>query len=248
VQGNLVWSAQYKAWGNTLKIEYPELEAKAELETKNQIPHTESDWPPQRENRSKTLIQQWQDDFNQALRYQGQYFDEETGLHYNRFRYYDPDVGRFTTQDPIGLLGGDNLYQYAPSPIGWIDPLGLNKIISGVNPNTINYSQGYVVGKEKIGKLVSDMKTGKFDWSKSPLDVQKIDGQLVSGDNRRLLAAQEAGCSCSIVIRDPDEAMLGGGTYGKNIQKKMNSKPKGVDVPKIDTRPKGTSTKPTIID
>jgi len=44
--------------------------------------------------------------------------------HYNRFRYYDPDVGRFVTQDPIGLLGGDNLYQYASNPVGWIDPLG----------------------------------------------------------------------------------------------------------------------------
>jgi len=40
------------------------------------------------------------------LRFQGQYFDEETGLHYNRHRYYDPSLGQFTTQDPIGLLGG----------------------------------------------------------------------------------------------------------------------------------------------
>ncbi|MEE4688446.1 RHS repeat-associated core domain-containing protein, partial [Pseudomonas alliivorans] len=40
------------------------------------------------------------------MRFQGQYFDEETGLHYNTFRYYDPEVGRFITQDPIGLLGG----------------------------------------------------------------------------------------------------------------------------------------------
>ncbi|WP_197044123.1 RHS repeat-associated core domain-containing protein, partial [Pseudomonas viridiflava] len=61
----------------------------------------------------------------QNLRFQGQYFDEETGLHYNTFRYYDPEVGRFITQDPIGLEGGFNLYQYAPSAIGWIDPFGL---------------------------------------------------------------------------------------------------------------------------
>ncbi|WP_323639797.1 RHS repeat-associated core domain-containing protein [Pectobacterium polonicum] len=63
----------------------------------------------------------------QPLRYAGQYADDETGLHYNLFRYYDPTVGRFTTQDPIGLAGGDNLYQYAPNPISWIDPLGLAK-------------------------------------------------------------------------------------------------------------------------
>lgn len=66
----------------------------------------------------------------QNLRYQGQYLDRETGLHYNTFRFYDPDVGRFTTRDPIGLAGGLNLYQYAPNPIGWIDPLGLSCSLS----------------------------------------------------------------------------------------------------------------------
>ena len=46
-------------------------------------------------------------DVDMRLRFQGQYHDEETGLHYNRFRYYDPRVGRFTTQDPISLAGWD---------------------------------------------------------------------------------------------------------------------------------------------
>ncbi|RDR49709.1 putative deoxyribonuclease RhsC [Escherichia marmotae] len=61
----------------------------------------------------------------QNLRYQGQYLDRETGLHYNLHRYYDPDVGRFIVTDPIGLRGGLNLYQYALNPLSWIDPLGL---------------------------------------------------------------------------------------------------------------------------
>ncbi|QKZ02409.1 RHS domain-containing protein [Pseudomonas eucalypticola] len=60
----------------------------------------------------------------QNLRFQGQYFDGETGLHYNTFRYHDPEIGRFITQDPIGLDGGFNLYKYAPNPLGWLDPLG----------------------------------------------------------------------------------------------------------------------------
>ena len=64
-------------------------------------------------------------EIQQNLRYQGQYLDRETGLHYNTFRYYDPDTGRFTQPDPIGLLGGYNLYQYAPNGFTWIDPLGL---------------------------------------------------------------------------------------------------------------------------
>jgi RHS repeat-associated protein len=59
------------------------------------------------------------------IRFQGQYFDEETGLHYNRHRYYDPETARYLIQDPIGLNGGKNLYRYAPNPTGWMDPLGL---------------------------------------------------------------------------------------------------------------------------
>ena len=56
-----------------------------------------------------------------------QYADRETGLHYNFFRYYEPDAGRFMNQDPIGLDGGENFYQFAPNVQGWIDPLGLAK-------------------------------------------------------------------------------------------------------------------------
>ncbi|MBK5072187.1 RHS domain-containing protein [Budviciaceae bacterium CWB-B4] len=63
----------------------------------------------------------------QPLRLQGQYFDEESGLHYNRHRYYDPRTGIFVCQDPIGLLGGINPYYLAPNILGWIDPLGLAK-------------------------------------------------------------------------------------------------------------------------
>jgi len=49
-------------------------------------------------------------DAHQPFRHQNQYFDEETGLHYNFFRYSEPDTGWFVNQNPIGLLGGENLY------------------------------------------------------------------------------------------------------------------------------------------
>ncbi|HFC8478643.1 TPA: RHS repeat-associated core domain-containing protein [Neisseria subflava] len=61
----------------------------------------------------------------QPFRLQNQYADRETGLHYNFFRYYEPDAGRFVNQDPIGLMGGENLYAFALNVQGWVDPLGL---------------------------------------------------------------------------------------------------------------------------
>ena len=61
----------------------------------------------------------------QPFRLQNQYADRETGLHYNFFRYYEPDVGRFINQDPIRLWGGNNFYQFAPNVQGWVDIFGL---------------------------------------------------------------------------------------------------------------------------
>jgi RHS repeat-associated protein len=58
--------------------------------------------------------------------YAGQYYDSETGLHYNYHRYYDPSLGRYLRADPIGLAGGVNLYAYAENnPNNYIDPFGL---------------------------------------------------------------------------------------------------------------------------
>ncbi|MGF6401756.1 RHS repeat-associated protein [Pseudomonas frederiksbergensis] len=68
---------------------------------------------------------------DQPLRFQGQYFDAETGLHYNRHRYYNPDVGRYLTPDPSKLAGGLNGYQYTRNPTGWVDPLGLSDCPGG---------------------------------------------------------------------------------------------------------------------
>ncbi|WP_237585559.1 RHS repeat-associated core domain-containing protein, partial [Proteus sp. G2615] len=59
------------------------------------------------------------------FRFAGQYEDKESGLYYNRFRYYDKDTGQYISPDPIGLLGGFNPYGYVHCPTGWVDPLGL---------------------------------------------------------------------------------------------------------------------------
>ncbi len=58
-------------------------------------------------------------------RFPGQYEDTETGLYYNRFRYYDPGSGNYISGDPLGLAGGLAIHGYVSDPLTWIDPLGL---------------------------------------------------------------------------------------------------------------------------
>ncbi|WP_321845470.1 RHS repeat-associated core domain-containing protein [Paraburkholderia bannensis] len=92
------------------------------------------------------------------IRFQGQYHDEETGLHYNRHRYYDPDSGRFISKDPIGLAGGVNAFQYAPNPVQWIDPLGLTNTFSS-NPDDMTKVLGV---DPKIGTTPDG--TSRYTW------------------------------------------------------------------------------------
>nr|WP_253260856.1 RHS repeat-associated core domain-containing protein [Rhodanobacter glycinis] len=66
------------------------------------------------------------------LRLQGQYEDPESGLSYNRHRYYASQLGQFISSDPLRMLAGENLYAYASNSIEWSDPLGLAPTQSGV--------------------------------------------------------------------------------------------------------------------
>ncbi|MDQ1028537.1 RHS repeat-associated protein [Streptomyces umbrinus] len=59
------------------------------------------------------------------LRFPGQYFDAESELHYNHFRYYDPYSARYVSPDPLGLMAGADHYAYVVNPLTWSDPLGL---------------------------------------------------------------------------------------------------------------------------
>ncbi|UVM37105.1 DUF6531 domain-containing protein [Pseudomonas sp. B21-017] len=88
--------------------------------------------------------------FDQPLRFQGQYYDAETGLHYNRHRYYNPDIGRYLTPDPSKLAGGLNGYQYTRNPAGWVDPLGLSECPGGDGCKTPSFGDEDPAGKTGV--------------------------------------------------------------------------------------------------
>jgi RHS repeat-associated protein len=89
--GQVRWRAYDKTWGNTQAQSWAVVYADGSPVHPSQITRLPEGQPAPVE---------------QNLRFQGQYLDTETGLHYNTFRYYDPDIGRFISPDPIGLEGG----------------------------------------------------------------------------------------------------------------------------------------------
>jgi RHS repeat-associated protein len=105
------------------------------------------------------------------FRFPGQYYDQETGLHYNYFRYYNPQTGRYITPDPIGLWGGINLFAYVQnSPLRYIDPYGLDLIgsqLRDANGNTVFYFHDTDMGADYIYRGITEPapkispKTGK---------------------------------------------------------------------------------------
>ncbi|MGO3698508.1 RHS repeat-associated core domain-containing protein, partial [Halomonas sp.] len=112
---------------------------------------------------------------SQPIRFQGQWHDEESGLYYNRHRYYDPQQGRYISQDPIGLRGGTNLYGYVSNPTGMVDPLGLEVVgtfdvstgdLVLIDSNTGIETRGvFQSGGKPFGKPIPD---GEYDILEHP--------------------------------------------------------------------------------
>jgi len=157
------------------------------------------------------------DEIDNPLRLQGQYEDAETGLHYNFQRYYDPRSGRFVTQDPIGLMGGDNVYAWASEPVDWIDPLGLNPALLsqlGDDANSVGvYRFTDKTGKTYVGsttdqdfsaRLSQHMASGKLP----PENVGTVQTYNMDGMSEQQIYDVEA----SEIVRNGGRAGDGGTT------------------------------------
>jgi RHS repeat-associated protein len=150
------------------------------------------------------------------IRLQGQYADQETGLYYNRNRYYAPAIGAFLSQDPLGLAAGLNVYNLAPNALGWVDPLGLNcgstKAAKGViDPSTVRFSQNSAKGAFSEGGSIQGMadalRSGALKADQVPaIRLVERDGKLFSLDNRRLEAFRRAEMDVPYRMATPQEA------------------------------------------
>ncbi|EPN2773745.1 RHS repeat-associated core domain-containing protein, partial [Klebsiella aerogenes] len=135
------------------------------------------------------------DRISNPLRFQGQYFDAETGLHYNRHRYYDPEIAGFISQDPIGLAGGLNVYQYAPNPLGWVDPWGLscssdaralraNMVAAGKSePSFKNSAHHIVMSNSKDQRMVALQN----QMSKLGIDINTAENGIFLPSNSKVI-------------------------------------------------------------
>jgi len=108
------------------------------------------------------------------LRFPGQYYDQETQLHYNYFRDYDPAIGRYITSDPIGLAGGINTYSYVlNNPLKYTDPLGLSVVLGSVCT---------AVGAALTAQTIYDVNQYQNQVNKLNAQIKNLKAQRKKGD------------------------------------------------------------------
>ncbi|MBT2403456.1 MULTISPECIES: putative T7SS-secreted protein [unclassified Streptomyces] len=107
------------------------------------------------------------------LRFPGQYFDPETGLHYNHFRHYDPETARYLSHDPLGLTPAPNPAGYVPNPHTWVDPMGLAgcpAFTPGETLGDVDKIEGWVpksIPKEAM-EVLQDVRKEGWGWGGGP--------------------------------------------------------------------------------
>ncbi|MDB6375183.1 RHS repeat-associated core domain-containing protein, partial [Photorhabdus bodei] len=103
------------------------------------------------------------------LRFCGQYEDTESGLFYNRHRYYESDTGQYLSPDPLNLSGGFNPYSYVHDPVNWIDPLGLAGC-PGIKNKKTTYE-----GKSRRDALRQAKRDAGIPNSQHPSEISRVD-------------------------------------------------------------------------
>jgi RHS repeat-associated protein len=121
------------------------------------------------------------------LRLPGQIADDETGLHYNRFRYYSPDAGQFISPDPLGFAGGANEFRFGPNTTRWMDPLGLTCGEDGCETFYRTMSQEQLDEFQRTGRVPA---TGETFTSPTRQFSEDYDGRLVQISVRQGTTAQ----------------------------------------------------------
>ena len=132
--------------------------------------------------------------------YQGQYYDFETNLAYNRFRYYSPDSGTYISQDPIGLAGGLAFYGYVFDCNGWIDPWGLENVYVVYQAPVLD-ANGVPTGEIYTGR------TKGIGSKDSTEDISRALKKRKSNHHRK-----DIGSLTPVFVTDNYNAMRGGNT------------------------------------
>jgi RHS repeat-associated protein len=122
-------------------------------------------WRAEYDEWGNQLSEESPEHLEQQIRLPGQQYDEESGLHYNRHRYYDPGLGRYITQDPIGLRGGLNSYKYPLDPVSRVDPLGL------IDFPGYNTSWG-----NSVGGISNEVSKGDMSYGDGARAIQEQSG------------------------------------------------------------------------
>ncbi|EGI18243.1 rhs core protein with extension, partial [Escherichia coli M718] len=115
-----------------------------------------------------------------GLLYAGQWQDAESGLCYNRFRYYDPETGMYLVSDPLGLQGGEQTYRYVPNPCGYVDPSGLAMTSKIVNKLPSAKDLATKRASELLAKATSNTQRSKLPRAVSAV-VDKRTGKIYYG-------------------------------------------------------------------
>ncbi|AWT42377.1 MULTISPECIES: DUF6531 domain-containing protein [Streptomyces] len=112
------------------------------------------------------------------LRFPGQYADPESGLHYNLYRYYDPETARFISADPLGLVPSPDHHAYVPNALVWSDHLGLAGKGPKGPPNPLDFGQGYTGRADvfEVGKKGMDVEIHVYDKSMREVGLYNSQG------------------------------------------------------------------------